>query len=149
MTVVKASLVCGTFVCHRSVITGCHVLCQVNAPVGTSESGVPMLAPKVNSRLNPRKKSQYQPTPFAIANCVNTGSESMNTRRGMRAYSSRQNHDPPERLTKEIGIGAIRADGLLRGAVVRPIVVDEAPSIAETEWLQRPVNVLRAIGRIE
>ena len=57
-----------------------------------------MLAPNVNRWSKRRKKSTYQGTPLAMASCVKTGSESMNTRRGMRAYSSRQNHVPPDRL---------------------------------------------------
>src|SRR6266498_5408709 len=80
------------------IVIGCHVLCQVNAPIGIAEAGVPIFAPKVNRRSNRWKNSTYHGTPFAIASWVNAGSESMNTLRGIRAYSSRQNHDPPERL---------------------------------------------------
>ena len=56
-----------------------------------------MFAPNVNRWSNPRKKSTYQSTPFAMASCVNTGSESMKIRRGMARYSSRQNQHPPDR----------------------------------------------------
>src|SRR3989442_5151008 len=99
ITVVNRSRLGGVSVRQRSETTGCHVLCQVNPPVGTSEAGVPMLAPNVNKRSNPRKKSTYQPSPFAMASWVNTGSESTNTRLGIRAYSSRQNQEPPDRFT--------------------------------------------------
>ena len=57
-----------------------------------------MLAPKVKRCVKPRKKSTYHGSPLASASWVNTGSESMKMRRGMRVYSSRQNHAPPERL---------------------------------------------------
>ena len=98
ITVVNRSRAAGASVRQSSVTTGCHVFCQRNSPVGTSQPGVPMLAPNVNRWSNPRKKSTYQGTPLAIASWVKTGSESMNTRRGMRAYSSRQNQVPPDRL---------------------------------------------------
>ena len=98
ITVVNRSCAAGVSVRHSAVTTGCQVFCQWKSPVGTSQRGVPILAPKVNRWSNRRKKSTYQGTPLAIASCVKTGSESMNTRRGMRAYSSRQNHVPPDRL---------------------------------------------------
>ena len=97
---VNRSRVAGVSVRQRLVTTGCQVFSQRNSPVGTAHRGVPMLAPKVNRWSKCRKKSTYQATPFAIASCVNTGSESINTRLGMRAYSSRQNQVPPERSTK-------------------------------------------------
>src|SRR2546426_5272838 len=99
ITVVNRSPRGGASVRQRLLTTGCHVLYQVNPPVGTSEAGVPMLAPNVNKRSNPRKKSTYQPSPLAIASCVNTGSESTKTRRGIFTYSSRQNQEPPDRFT--------------------------------------------------
>ena len=83
---------------HNPVTTGCQVWCQVKPLVGTAEAGVPMLAPKVKWRSKPRKKFTYHSSPLASASCVNTGSESTNTLRGIAAYSSRQNQDPPERL---------------------------------------------------
>src|SRR3954462_1396629 len=83
---------------QSSIVIGCQVLCQVKSPVGIGEAGVPMFAPKVNRRSKPRKNATYQGSPLAIASWVNAGSESTNTLRGIRAYSSRQNHDPPERL---------------------------------------------------
>src|SRR5262245_18428215 len=99
ITVVNRSRFGGSSVCHRSQTTGCHVRCQMNSPVDTSDSAVPMFAPKVNNRWNPRKKSTYHLSPFAIASSVNTGSESTNTRLGMRAYSRRQNQESPDRFT--------------------------------------------------
>jgi len=32
---------------QSSSVIGCHVLCQMNSPVGTGDRAVPMLAPKV------------------------------------------------------------------------------------------------------
>src|SRR6185369_12544458 len=83
---------------HSSRVTGCHVLCHVNLPTGTGDAGVPMFDPNVNRCVNCSKKPTYQGSAFAMASCVNAGSESMNTLRGIRKYSSRQNHDPPDRL---------------------------------------------------
>src|SRR6266576_6125719 len=79
---------------------GCHVLCHTKLPTGTEDAGVPIFAPKVNKWLNCWKKLTYQGSAFAIASCVNAGSESMNALRGIAKYSSRQNHDPPERFIK-------------------------------------------------
>src|SRR5580765_1244074 len=80
------------------MVMGCQVLCQVNGPVGTVDAGVPMLEPKVNKWSKRWKNSTYHGSAFAMASCVNAGSESMKALCGMRAYSSRQNHDPPDRL---------------------------------------------------
>ena len=85
---------------QSSIVIGCHVLCQVNAPAGIGDAGVPMFDPNVNRWSKRWKNSTYHGSAFAIASCVNAGSESMNTLCGIRAYSSRQNQDPPERLTK-------------------------------------------------
>src|SRR5437879_2760659 len=79
-------------------VIGCHVLCHVKSPVGIGDAGVPMLAPKVKRRSKRRKNATYQGSAFAMASCVNAGSESMKILLGMRAYSSRQNHDPPDKL---------------------------------------------------
>jgi hypothetical protein len=58
-----------------------------------------MFAPNVNRWLNFVKKSTYHESfVWAIDSCVNAGSESMKALRGMRAYSSRQNQEPPDRL---------------------------------------------------
>ena len=57
-----------------------------------------MFEPNVNRRSNRSKNSTYQGSALAIASCVKAGSESMNALRGMRAYSSRQNQDPPDRF---------------------------------------------------
>jgi hypothetical protein len=65
------------------------------APTGTSLDGVPMFEPNVNRCVKRVKKSTYHGSFFASESCVNAGSESMNALRGMRAYSSRQNHEPP------------------------------------------------------
>src|SRR5579872_4114700 len=86
--------------CQSSIVTGCQVLCQVKEPTGTGEADVPMLEPNVNRRSKRRKKSTYQVSAFAMASCVKAGSESMNTFRGIRAYSSRQNHEPPDKLIR-------------------------------------------------
>src|SRR5215467_7756960 len=83
---------------QSSSVTGCHVFRHVNAPVGMSHSAVPMFEPNVKSRSKRWKNSTYHGSAFAIASCVNAGSESTNTLWGIAAYSSRQNHDPPERL---------------------------------------------------
>ena len=85
---------------QSSIVIGCHVLCQVKAPVGIGEAGVPMLDPKVKRWSKRRKNSTYHGSALAIASCVNAGSESMNTLRGIRVYSSRQNQEPPDRLMK-------------------------------------------------
>ena len=74
-------------------------MCQVKSPTGTSQAGVPMLAPKVKRCVNRRKNSTYHESfVCAIDSCVNAGSESMKARRGMAAYSSRQDQEPPDRL---------------------------------------------------
>src|SRR5687767_4409021 len=99
ISVVNRSRVGALSVRHRSVTTGCQVGSHAKPLVGTSHEGVPMLAPKVKRWSKPRKNSTYQGSPFAIASWVNTGSESTKTRRGIRAYSSRQNHEPPDRFT--------------------------------------------------
>src|SRR5687767_7226215 len=99
ITVVNRSRRGGSWVCQRLQTTGCQVLFQTNSPVGTSDSAVPMFEPKVNNPVKPRKNSTYHYSPLAMASCVNTGSESTNTRLGMAAYSSRQNQEPPDRLT--------------------------------------------------
>src|SRR5262245_45765054 len=97
MTEVKRS--CGATVDRQSSsVTGCQVLCQVNDPVGTGEAAVPMLLPKVNRRSNRSKNATYHGSALAIASCVKAGSESMNALWRIRAYSSRQNQDPPERF---------------------------------------------------
>jgi hypothetical protein len=88
----------GTLACQSAIVIGCQVLCQVNAPVGIGDAGVPMFAPKVNRWSNRRKNSTYHGSALAIASCVNAGSESTKILRGIRAYSSRQNHEPPDRL---------------------------------------------------
>jgi hypothetical protein len=85
---------------HSSIVTGCHVLCQANAPTGTADAGVPTFRPKVKRRSKRLKNSTYHGSALAIASCVKAGSESMNALCGMRSYSSRQNHDPPDRLMK-------------------------------------------------
>src|SRR2546427_7349596 len=97
MTVVKRSRGASR-VRQSSGVIGCHVLCHVNVPTGIGDAAVPMFAPKVNRRSKRWKKSTYHGSAFAIASCVKAGSESTNTLRGMRRYSSRQNHDPPDRL---------------------------------------------------
>ena len=101
MIVVKQSPAGTAEGCHWSMTTGCQVLCQANSPVTMSHAGVPMLAPKVKRCVNPRKNSTYHGSPLANASCVKTGSESMKMRRGIRAYSSRQNHEPPDRFTNK------------------------------------------------
>src|SRR5262249_34823722 len=83
---------------QSSIVIGCQVLCQVKSPVGIGDAGVPMLAPKVNRWSKRSKNATYHGSAFAIASWGNAGSESTNTLRGIAAYSSRQNHDPPERL---------------------------------------------------
>src|SRR4249920_1685358 len=83
---------------QSSSVTGCHVLCHLKSPTGMEDAGVPMLAPNVKRRSNCLKNATYHGSALAIASCVKAGSESMNALRGIRAYSSRQNHDPPERL---------------------------------------------------
>ena len=81
-------------------VTGCQVWCQLKSPTGTAHAGVPMLDPKVKRWVKRWKNSTYQGSALAMASCVKAGSESMKARFGIRAYSSRQNHDPPERLMK-------------------------------------------------
>src|ERR1700730_9544261 len=88
----------GASVRQSASATGCQDLCHVNAPVGIDEAGVPMFDPNVNRWSNVRKNPTYQGSALAIASWVNAGSESMKTLRGMRAYSSRQNQEPPDRL---------------------------------------------------
>src|SRR5581483_11545588 len=83
---------------HSSIVIGCHVLCHSNAPVGIVDAEVPMFAPKVNNRSKRWKKSTYHGSALAIASWVKAGSESMNALWGMRAYSSRQNHEPPDKF---------------------------------------------------
>src|SRR4051812_18970514 len=78
-------------------VTGCHVLCQTKSPTGTGDAGVPMFEPNVKRWSKVLKNVTYHGTAFAIASCVKAGSESMNARRGIRRYSSRQNHEPPNR----------------------------------------------------
>src|SRR2546428_14015540 len=85
---------------QSSIVIGCHVLRHVNGSVGTADAGVPMFEPNVKRWVKCSKNATYHASFFAIASCVNAGSESMKTRCGMPAYSSRQNHDPPERLIK-------------------------------------------------
>ena len=48
ITVVNRSREGGRSARQSRVTTGCHVLRQVNSPVGTSQAGVPTFAPKVN-----------------------------------------------------------------------------------------------------
>src|SRR5688572_9900007 len=84
---------------HSVSVTGCQGGRQVKGSVGTDDAGVPMFAPNVNRWSKPRKKSTYQGTPFAMASWVNAGSESTNALCGILTYSSRQNQEPPERLT--------------------------------------------------
>src|SRR5262245_14846012 len=85
-------------VCQSPSVIGCQVLCQCKSPRGLLQAGVPMFDPNVNKCEKPWKNFTYQGSALAIASCVNAGSESMNARRGIRVYSSRQNHEPPERL---------------------------------------------------
>ena len=73
-----------------------------------ADAAVPMLAPKVNRWSKRVKNSTYQGSALAMASWVNAGSESMNADRGIRAYSSRQNHDPPDRLRKRSASAAKR-----------------------------------------
>src|SRR5262245_40076082 len=97
MTLVKRSPG-GMSARHASKVTGCQVLCQAKGPTGTREAGVPMLAPKVKRWVKRSKNATYQGSALAMASWVKVGSESMNADRGMLAYSSRLNHDPPERF---------------------------------------------------
>src|SRR4051812_47189642 len=83
---------------QSSIVIGCQVLCQTKSPVGTRDAGVPMFEPKVKRWSKRRKNSTYHGSAFAIASWVKAGSESTKTLRGMRAYSSRQNQEPPDRL---------------------------------------------------
>ena len=97
MTVVKRSRGVA-FERQSSKVIGCQVLCHVNAPIGMGDMGVPTFAPKVKRRSNALKNSTYHGSALAIASWVNAGSESMNALRGIRAYSSRQNQEPPDKL---------------------------------------------------
>src|SRR5262252_2990066 len=99
MTVVKRSRGADD-VCQSSMVIGCQVLFQEKSPTGIEDAGVPMFAPNVNRRSNRLKNSTYQGSALAIASCVNAGSESTKILRGIAAYSSLQNHEPPERLMK-------------------------------------------------
>src|SRR5262245_36512300 len=99
MTVVNRSPGGGASLCQRSVMTGCHVLCHVKPLVGMVLAAVPTLAPNVKRWSKVLKNFTYHPSPLAIASCVKTGSESTKTRRGMLRYSSRQNHEPPDKFT--------------------------------------------------
>ena len=83
---------------QSSSVTGCQVLCHVKSPTGTGDAGVPMFAPKVKRWSKRWKNSTYHGSALAMASCVNAGSESMNAFCGIRAYSSRQNHEPPDRF---------------------------------------------------
>src|SRR3954469_24158652 len=94
---------------QSDVTTGCQVFSQLKSPVGTLHPSVPMFDPNVNRCVNPRKNVTYQASFFAMESWVNAGSESMNTRRGMRAYSSRQNQAPPERFTNRSAVRAYSA----------------------------------------
>jgi len=89
----------GVAVVRQSLrVIGCHVECHVKSPTGIADAGVPMFEPNVKRWVKCSKNATYHASFFAIASCVNAGSESMKTRCGMPAYSSRQNHDPPERF---------------------------------------------------
>ena len=59
ITVVKRSPAGGSSVCQSSVTTGCQVGCQMSPLVGTSQAGVPMLAPKVNKRSKLLKRTRH------------------------------------------------------------------------------------------
>src|SRR4029077_10911594 len=98
----------GAAVRQSSMVIGCQVLCHVKVPVGIGDAGVPILDPNVKRRSNRSKNATYHGSAFAIASCVNAGSESTNTLCGMRAYSSRQNQDPPDRLMKRSASAAKR-----------------------------------------
>ena len=50
-------------------------------------------------------------------------------------------------VDEEIGVGAERAHGLARRAVIAAVVVDEAPAVAEAERRERVVDVARAVRR--
>src|SRR3954468_9852466 len=99
ITVVKRSRGAAA-VSQSAIVIGCHVLCQVNSPVGIADAAVPTLAPNVNRWSKRLKKATYHGSAFAMASCVNAGSESTKILCGMAAYSSRQNHEPPDRLMK-------------------------------------------------
>ena len=88
----------GTAGRQSSSVTGCQVLCHRKSPTGTGQAGVPMFEPNVNRWPNRWKNSTYHGSALAMASWVKAGSESMNALRGMRAYSSRQNQDPPDRF---------------------------------------------------
>src|SRR4051794_18583793 len=98
----------GVAVRQSSRVIGCQVLRQVKSPTGTGERGVPMFEPNVNNRSKRWKKDTYQGSALASASWVNAGSESMNIFRGIRKYSSRQNHAPPDRLMKRSASAANR-----------------------------------------
>ena len=72
----------------------------MNGPTGTGDAGVPIFAPKVKRCVNRSKNATYQGSALAMASCVKVGSESMNADFGIRAYSSRQNQEPPDRFRK-------------------------------------------------
>jgi hypothetical protein len=72
----------------------------------------------------------------------------MKALRGMRAYSSRQNHDPPE-VQKQVGVRAKQPHVVPAAAVIGAVVVDERPAVAETKRLERAVNIGRPVGGIE
>src|SRR4030095_14103559 len=91
---------------HSEVTTGCQVFSQRKSPVGTVQVSVPMFDPNVKRWVNPRKNFTYHSSFLAIDNWVKAGSESMNTRRGMCAYSSRQNQAPPDRLMNKSALRA-------------------------------------------
>ena len=75
-----------------------------------------MFAPNVKRCEKRWKNWTYHGSALAMASCVNAGSESMKAVRGMRAYSSRQNHDPPERLMKR----SASAQKRLTSSALRP-----------------------------
>src|SRR5205085_12670968 len=101
---------------QSSIVIGCHVLCHENSPVGISHAAVPMFEPKVKRWSKCWKNITYHGSAFAIASCVNAGSESMKILCGIPAYSSRQNHEPPDRLMKR----SASAANLRTSSAVRP-----------------------------
>ena len=68
------------------------------------------------------------PSALAIASCVNTGSESMKTRRGILHMLVTPEPRSAGQVHEQVGVGAEAADALARDPVVFAIEVDERTS---------------------
>ena len=63
----------------------------------------------------------------------------MNTRRGMRVLVAPEPRST-RKIDEQVSLRAIRSDGLGVEAVMAPVVIHEAPAVAETEWFEGAVD---------